>query len=59
MWGAAVNLAHQMRSSTSDSGIFVTSDVYEIMRDIRQFAPAGSLTVDGSEQPIWRLVERK
>jgi class 3 adenylate cyclase len=59
MWGAAVNLAHQMRSGTSDSGIFVTSDVYEVMRDIRQFSPAGSLTVDGSEQPIWRLVERK
>jgi class 3 adenylate cyclase len=59
MWGAAVNLAHQMRSGTSDSGIFVTSDVYEVMRDIRQFSPAGSLTVDGSEQPIWRLVDRK
>ena len=59
MWGAAVNLAHRMRSSTSDSGIFVTSDVYEVMRDIRQFTPAGSLTVDGSEQPVWRLVERK
>jgi hypothetical protein len=29
------------------------------MRDIRQFTPAGSVTVDGSEQPIWRLAERK
>jgi class 3 adenylate cyclase len=59
MWGAAVNMAHQMRSSTSDFGIFVTTDVYEVMRDIRQFAQVGSLTIDGSEQPIWRLVERK
>lgn len=59
MWGAAVNLAHQMRSGTSDSGIYVTSDVYEVMRDIRQFTPAGNLVVDGSEQPIWRLAERK
>ena len=29
MWGAAVNMAHQMRSGTSESGIFVTTDVYE------------------------------
>jgi class 3 adenylate cyclase len=59
MWGAAVNLAHQMRSGTTESGIYVTSEVYELMRDIRQFTPAGSITVDGSEQPIWRLSERK
>jgi class 3 adenylate cyclase len=59
MWGAAVNLAHQMRSGGSDSGVYVTSEVYEVMRDIRQFTPAGSVTVDGVEQPIWRLAERK
>ena len=59
MWGAAVNLAHQMRSGATESGIFVTSDVYEVMRDIRQFTNAGTVTVDGAEQPIWRLVERK
>jgi class 3 adenylate cyclase len=59
MWGAAVNLAHQMRSGASDSGVYVTSEVYEVMRDIRQFTPAGSVTVNGVEQPIWRLAERK
>ncbi|MDT5228254.1 MAG: hypothetical protein QOH94_2047 [Mycobacterium sp.] len=59
MWGAAVNLAHQMRTSATESGIFVTSDVYEVMRDIRQFANAGTVTVNGAEQPVWRLVERK
>jgi class 3 adenylate cyclase len=59
MWGAAVNLAHQMRSGATESGIYVTSEVYEVMRDIRQFTPAGSITVSGSEQPIWRLAERK
>jgi class 3 adenylate cyclase len=59
MWGAAVNLAHQMRSGAAESGIYVTSEVYEVMRDIRHFTPAGSITVDGSEQPIWRLSERK
>jgi class 3 adenylate cyclase len=59
MWGAAVNLAHQMHSGASESGIFVTSDVYEVMRDIRQFSNVGTVTVGGSEQPIWRLAERK
>jgi class 3 adenylate cyclase len=59
MWGAAVNLAHQMRSGAGESGIFVTSDVYEVMRDIRQFANVGTVTVGGTEQAIWRLAERK
>jgi class 3 adenylate cyclase len=59
MWGAAVNLAQQMRSGATESGVYVTSEVYEVMRDIRQFTPAGSITVDGLEQPVWRLSERK
>ena len=59
MWGAAVNLAHQMHSGATESGIYVTAQVYEVMRDIRHFTPAGSITVGGSEQPIWRLSERK
>jgi class 3 adenylate cyclase len=59
MWGAAVNLAYQMRSGATGLGVYVTSDVYEIMHDIRQFTPAGSITVGGSEQPIWRLSERQ
>lgn len=57
MWGAAVNLAHQMRSSTTQSGIYVTSQVYESMRDIRRFSSAGTVTVAGTEQQIWRLSE--
>lgn len=59
MWGTAVNLAHQMRSSTAESGVYVTSEVYEVMRDIRQFAPAGNISVGGAEQPIWRLSDRQ
>lgn len=57
MWGAAVNLAHQMRGSTTQSGVYVTSQVYEAMRDIRQFTAAGTITVGGTEQQIWRLTE--
>jgi len=58
MWGTAVNLAHQMRSGATESGIFVTTDVYEAMRDIRHFSAAGTVTVNGAEQPIWRLTDR-
>jgi hypothetical protein len=28
------------------------------MRDSRQFASAGTITVDGTEQQVWRLSER-
>jgi class 3 adenylate cyclase len=59
MWGAAVNLAHQTRSGATEPGIYVTSEVYQVMHDLRQFTPAGSITVGGTEQPIWRLSERK
>jgi hypothetical protein len=33
--------------------------VYDVMRDGRNFTSAGAITVDGEEQPIWRLVERQ
>ncbi|WP_116375731.1 adenylate/guanylate cyclase domain-containing protein [Mycobacterium sp. MFM001] len=62
MWGAAVNLAYQMRSGTTQSGqsgVYVTAEVYEAMRDIRQFVPAGSITVGGVEQQIWQLSEEQ
>ncbi len=62
MWGAAVNLAYQMRSGTTQSGqsgIYVTADVYEATRDIRQFVPAGTITVGDAEQQIWRLSEEQ
>lgn len=57
MWGAAVNLAHQTRGSTTQSGIYVTSKVYEVMHDIGRFTPAGTITVGGVEQRIWKLSE--
>lgn len=59
MWGAAVSLAYQMHRGSPQPGIYVTSQVYEVMRDLRQFTPAGTISVSGSEQPIWRLAERQ
>ncbi|CAM4453738.1 adenylate/guanylate cyclase domain-containing protein [Mycobacterium basiliense] len=58
MWGAAVSLAYQMHSGSPQPGIYVTSQVYESMRDVRQFTPAGTISVGGQEQPIYRLSER-
>jgi class 3 adenylate cyclase len=59
MWGSAVDLAYQVQSGSPQPGVYVTSQVYDIMRDSRQFASAGVINVDGEEQPVWRLSERK
>jgi class 3 adenylate cyclase len=59
MWGAAVDLAYQVQSGAPQPGVYVTSDVYDAMRDTRQFTAAGEVTVDGESQPIWRLAERQ
>jgi class 3 adenylate cyclase len=58
MWGAAVSLAYQMHSGSPQPGIYVTSQVYEAMRDVRQFTPAGVISVGGTDQAIYRLSER-
>jgi len=58
MWGAAVNLAYRVQSGSLQDGIYVTQRVYETMGDTEAFTPAGSLTMDGVEQPIWRVLER-
>lgn len=59
MWGAAANLAYQMHMGSPQPGIYVTSQVYDLMRDTRQFTAAGTIVVGGSEEPIWRLSERQ
>jgi class 3 adenylate cyclase len=58
MWGSAVNLAYQVQSGSPQPGVYVTSAVYDVMRDSRNFTLAGDITVDGEEQPVWRLTER-
>ncbi|MCT7661937.1 adenylate/guanylate cyclase domain-containing protein [Mycobacterium deserti] len=59
MWGSAVNLAYQVQSGSPQPGVYVTSTVYDVMRDSREFTAAGNITVDGEEQPVWRLSERQ
>ena len=59
MWGAAVDLAYQVQSGSPQPGVYVTTDVYDAMRDTRQFTAAGEISVDGDARPIWRLAERQ
>jgi class 3 adenylate cyclase len=58
MWGAAVNLANQVQSGSPQPGIYVTQQVYETIGDAKVFTSAGTVSIDGSEQPIWRVSER-
>ncbi len=58
MWGSAVSLAYQVQSGSPQPGVYVTSTVYEAMRDTRAFAAAGDVMVDGVTEPVWRLSER-
>ncbi|MDO3635954.1 adenylate/guanylate cyclase domain-containing protein [Mycolicibacterium sp. KC 300] len=59
MWGSAVDLAYRVQSGSPKAGIYVTSAVYDAMRDSRTFSSAGVIAVDGEEQPVWRLTERQ
>ncbi len=58
MWGGAVSLAYQMHSGAPQPGIYVSSQVYEAMSEVRKFVPAGTISVGSTDQPIYRLVER-
>jgi class 3 adenylate cyclase len=58
MWGAAVSLAYQMHRGAPQPGIYVSAPVYEAMRDVRQFTPAGTISVGGTDQAMYRLSER-
>jgi class 3 adenylate cyclase len=58
MWGAAVSLAYQMQRGAPQPGIYVSSQVYEAMRDVHQFTSAGTISVGGTDQSIYRLMER-
>lgn len=55
MWGRAVNLAHRIKTTVPEPGIFVSSRVYDVLADTMTFTPAGSIDVNGVSEPIWRL----
>ena len=58
MWGTAVDLAYQVQRGAPQPGIYVTSRVYDAMRDTRQFADAGTVELADGQEAVWRLAER-
>lgn len=56
MWGAAVNVAYQVKSGSPQPGIDVTDRVYQALQATMTFTSAGTMSVDGVDEPIWRLV---
>ncbi|MDF2826326.1 MAG: family 3 adenylate cyclase, partial [Mycobacterium sp.] len=58
MWGTAVDLAYRVQSGSPQPGVFVTSRVYDLMRDSRHFTSAGVVNTDGADEPVWRLADR-
>lgn len=55
MWGSAVDIANQVQSGSPQPGIYVTARVYDVMRDSRQFVPAGEVGAGDDTEPIFRL----
>ena len=47
-----------MHRGAPQPGIYVSSQVYEAMRDVHQFTSAGTISVGGTDQSIYRLMER-
>jgi class 3 adenylate cyclase len=47
-----------MHSGSPQPGVYVSSRVYDAMREVRKFAPAGTISVGGTDEPIYRLLER-
>ncbi|MCW1957602.1 MAG: HAMP domain-containing protein, partial [Mycobacterium sp.] len=58
LWGTAVNLAHRIKSRVPQSGVYVSSRVYKTLSETTSFVSAGTVSVDGSNEPIWQLVEQ-
>lgn len=57
MWGSTVNLAYQLKNESPQPGVCVTARVYDAIGDTDRFTAAGSISVDGVTEPIWRLTE--
>ncbi|MFN8071091.1 MAG: adenylate/guanylate cyclase domain-containing protein [Mycobacterium sp.] len=57
MWGTAVNLAHRLKDGMPAPGIYVTARVYDALSETTSFASAGTLSVDGAQESVWRVTE--
>lgn len=59
LWGTAVNLAHRIKSGVPDAGVYVSSRVYNTLSETTPFVSAGTISADGTDEPIWRLSEQQ
>jgi class 3 adenylate cyclase len=57
MWGTAVNLAHRIKNGVPESGIYVTSRIYDVLAEAMPFTSAGTIEADGTQLAVWRLSE--
>lgn len=57
LWGSAVNLAYQLRTGTSEPGIYVTTVVRDMLADHGRFTLAGTVQIGDGEEQTWRLSE--
>ena len=55
IWGPAVNLAYQVKNASQQPGIYVSSRVHDTLQETASFTAGGTVTIDGGDQPIWRL----
>jgi class 3 adenylate cyclase len=57
MWGNVVNLAQRIKNNVPQSGIYVTSRVFDAISETMSFTDAGTVDTDGSRERIWLLTE--
>ena len=57
LWGVAVNLAHRIKDEAPSPGIYVTERAHQVLGATMSFDPAGTVRVDGFDEPVWRVAE--
>lgn len=56
MWGDTVNLAYRLLNTGAEDGVLVSNRIYERLREVQRFAPAGELETPKGAEPVWLLV---
>ncbi len=57
VWGSAVNLAYQVHNGSPQPGIYVTSRVYDVVRELHTFVPAAVINRNGADEQTYRLTD--
>lgn len=57
VWGSAVNLAYQVHNGSPQPGIYVTSRVYDVVRELHTFVPAAVISRNGADEQTYRLTD--